>query len=154
MNLSQRTLMEYEFIKHIGRNQPENLCRSPHHWRELHHSDMEIFWCPGRCNIDDGQQCHLPKKNDILSNKRRAQPARTQETADSSSPTRPCARNITIRVSSRVRLNKTHILKVRRPNMGMFRRMAGQDRRRCKKEDGYAIEMMSLLNHMLFSHAV
>lgn len=148
--------MEYEFIKHIAGTSLKTFVVTIN-WRELHfHSDMEIFLVlRGSVNIDDGQQRHLLKKNDIFLSNRNAVHSlrRTQEDnllmVLQFDPT--LCKEYYPRIS-RVRFNKTHILKNTSPEYwGMFREC--MDRIvacYCQREDGYAIEMMSLLNHMLF----
>ena len=65
--------MEYEFIKHISGTSLKTFVVSIN-WRELHfHNDMEIFLVlKGSVNIDDGQQRHLLKRNDIFISNRNA----------------------------------------------------------------------------------
>ena len=148
--------MEYEFIKHISGTSLKTFVVSIN-WRELHfHNDMEIFLVlKGSVNIDDGQQRHLLKRNDIFISNRNAIHSlrRTQE------------ENLLMVLQldpllckkyypriAHVRFTKRHILRESSPEYWeMFRTcMEKIVACYCKKEEGYALELVSILNHMLF----
>lgn len=148
--------MEYEFIKHIEGTGLKTFVVTIN-WRELHfHNDMELFLVlNGSVSIDDGKQRHILKKDDIfLSNKNAIHSLRrTQEEnllmvlqfdpnlCKEYYPKMP-----------RVRFSKNHITQAQTPSYWELLRNCMKEVLNCytQKNDGYEIEMMSILNHMLF----
>ncbi|MEG0257891.1 MAG: AraC family transcriptional regulator [Christensenella sp.] len=148
--------MEYEFIKHIAGTSLKTFVVKIN-WRELHfHNDMELFLVlDGSVNIDDGKQRHTLKKDDIFLSNKNAVHSLRRTHEDNLLMVIQFDPNLCKEYYARiahVRFSKNHIT---RENDAQYWRMIRQSMEKIvdcysKRADGYAIEMMSVLNHMLF----
>lgn len=148
--------MEYEFIRHIAGTSLKTFVVSIN-WRELHfHNDMELFLVlDGSVCIDDGKQRHLLKKDDIfISNRNVVHSLRSTGEANLQMVIQfdPTLCKEYYPEISRIKFSKNHILKENDPEYWKALRGCLKGIVDCygKKYNGYPIEMMSILNHMVF----
>lgn len=149
--------MEYELIKHLE-GTGLKLFIVMINQRELHfHGDVELFMVlDGSISIDDGKQRHLLRKDDIFlinkneihSLKRTGEPNLLLAMQFDPNLCKPYYPQI-----SRVRFQKKHIVKTDPPDYWQALRQGLADLVRCYtgKQDGYSIELMGLLNHILYT---
>lgn len=148
--------MEYEFIKHIAGTSLKTFVVSIN-WRELHfHSDMELFLVlDGSVSIDDGKMRHTLKKGDIFLSNRNAVHSLRKTSEDNLQLVLQFDPNLCKEYYPRiprVRFSKNHITRENAPEYWQMFYQCMKDivACYCEKTDGYPIEMMSVLNHMLF----
>lgn len=149
--------MEYELIKHLE-GTGLKLFFVMINQRELHfHGDVELLiLLEGSLSIDDGRQRHLLRQDDIfLINKNEIHSLkRTDDNnvvlAIQFDPNlcKPYYPQIT-----RVRFQKKHITKAEQGEYWKQLRGGLMDLVRCYagKQDGYSVEMVGILNHLLYT---
>lgn len=148
--------MEYEFIKHIAGTGLKTFVVAIN-WRELHfHNDMELLLVlDGSVSMDDGKQRYILKKNDIFLSNKNAIHSLRRTHEDNLLMVIQFDPNLCKEYYPkipRVRFSQNHIKK---DSDGQYWEMLYRCMREIvscysKKHDGFAIEMMSILNHMLF----